>query len=137
MAEFVETCLFGDIDEYDWRAVHKSARCDRAGHRIFHGGMRGTGGNSRGFRFFLLTILGFLSGGARPEPCRNEDKRERTQTTNIPSHLKSFLEACGIGNCFMRRGLRFFAASLLKRSSLRMKLSGATPNSIALFARAC
>jgi hypothetical protein len=90
MAEFVQACLFRDVDEYDWGAVHKSSRRDRAGHGIFHGGVRSTSGNSRGFRFFRLTILGFLGGGAWPEPSRNEDKRERTQAMNISSHLKSF-----------------------------------------------
>src|SRR3989440_10171010 len=89
MAEFVQACLFRDVDEYDWGVVHKSSRRDRAGHGIFHGGVRSTSGNSRGFQFFRLTILGFLGGGAWPEPCRNEDKRERTQAT-ISSHLKSF-----------------------------------------------
>src|SRR2546421_6467990 len=57
VAEFVQACLFRDVDEYDWGVVHKSSRRDRAGHGIFHGGVRSTRGNSRGFRFFRLTIL--------------------------------------------------------------------------------
>ena len=136
MVEFLKACLFGDVHENDWGAIHKSARGDGAGHGVLHRGVRSTSGNSCGSRFFRLAILWFLAGGTWPEPHRNEDQRDRTRATNIPSHLKSFRRGAelAIVSCI---AVAFSSRHPSLEGQFEDELPGTVLNSIALFGKAC
>ncbi len=60
MVEFVEPGPFCHIDEYDRRAIDKSAGRDRPGESILHGRMRIPGRDSHGLRLLWFAVVGFL-----------------------------------------------------------------------------
>src|SRR6266566_474454 len=89
MAELVEARMFGDVDEYNRRAIHKATCGDGPGHGIFHRSVRRAGRDACGLRFLRLAFLALLRGSVLPKPRRQQSGRQTTPVDNIFSHTPS------------------------------------------------
>src|SRR5437762_125557 len=89
MVELVKTGLLRDVCEYDWRAVYKSPRRDRAGHGVFHGSARRAGRHPGRLLLLRLALLRFLRRSALPKPRRQHGGSQTTPAKNALSHASS------------------------------------------------
>src|SRR2546429_1620050 len=89
MAELVEARMFGDVDEYNRRAIHKATCGDGPGHGIFHRSVRRAGRDACGLRFLRLAFLALLRGSVLPKPRRQQSGRQTTPVDNIFTHTPS------------------------------------------------
>src|SRR5437667_11092398 len=94
MAELVEARMFGDVDEYNRRAIHKATRGDGPGHGIFHRSVRRAGRDACGLRFLRLAFLALLRGSVLPKPRRQQSGRQTTTVDNIFSHTPTLRSPC-------------------------------------------
>src|SRR5437667_4128837 len=83
MAELVEARMFGDVDEYNRRAIHKATCGEGPGHGIFHRSVRRAGRDACGLRSLRLAFLALLRGSVLPKPRRQDRKSTRLNSSHI------------------------------------------------------
>ena len=83
--KFVEASLFGDIDEDDWSAVHKSAGRDGARQSILYWSVRSTRRDAGSLRLLRLGVVLILRKADEEQKGREEQKSE-ADTGRMQSH---------------------------------------------------
>src|SRR5438270_14093536 len=111
MAKLIESGIFGDINEDNRSAVHKTTRRDRAMLGVLDRGIRNAGRNSHVRRWTGdLLLLGCGSRKAKQGQIQEQDapaRRPRREASNAPA---------------FRKGRHYLAAAVLTSSLIRQSL---------------